>query len=581
MEQYIKQLDDEVEHVQSAGKEASKLNPSIIIPWYSSALDNMTRHNDYPTLHSLFLKELHKVILELGSYMRNLVHTQHAFLQEDGLFESEITATTKLALGYYQYARSLCRALLKTEASEAAIKGIACFVQLIAMPEYISTAEHFSFFQRLRQESNQKDLSGLVSIRIRHQSTFHFANTRRALTHEVFHHVGNRKRAERADAIVCVLSRWLCNLLVFDCSFAWSPNDGIRVEDAKLIEAFFKETKPKRDGERKKRVDELYEQAMKVVIWTLKSEFGKDMDLTHLFLIKDHLARVFVKLLQGKREYSDDDGKKEFDFSVNVLNYNIELRKHLLSSFITWYSQQSVANAACESNVYAFIRRVADSRLGYINKYIAAIQIAVNKLLSGMPTASSIYEDLDTNFDVNPPKEELKRREPDPKKDSNDYDLYSKNWPSIEKMVNIVCDATVEAFCDAAMLQLLQPMPTFAKYLENICYNPTQQRGEADAYRVYLVYWVIFAKKEWDAGYHDQAIKEIGRTASYLVPLIDYLGKTVKEFSASTLKENELFKSWEDDEEAFINLFELAQSLRNEHPYQKSPEENIANTLQN
>jgi len=172
--------------------------------------------NRLPEFHARFLKTLHDVTSSIGSFMHNIVRTHSAFWEEGGLFENDITVTTKLALGYYYYIKKLCSLLLLQDVigdykQVACFVRFDCFVRPDAMLTPVSVTEHFAILSRLHQESmvDDKDFKGLLTFRLSHHIAFDFRDVRRVLTHECLHFLGNRKRSKRAKAIVKALCIWL------------------------------------------------------------------------------------------------------------------------------------------------------------------------------------------------------------------------------------------------------------------------------------------------------------------------------------------------------------------------------------
>jgi len=537
-----------------------------------------TIFHELPILHAKILKTTHSIFTTIGDFMRNLVHTHIAFLEEGSLFGSDITGTTKLVHGYYWYVTELCNKLMNNPCVTRRvgdIKSIACFIRLDAMKESANATEHFSASQKLQQEAKVDELHSLISIGIAHHNAFKFHQVRRALTHECLHHVGDRNRVLRASAVTEVLCHWLCDRLLFiiepSSLYQELPSDVLP-----LIHDFINcmDLKEKREELRENKLNDLVKKSTEYMKSKLNKAFDAESDSNQLnWALLDFLNKAlnafFTEMLSGNTMYGVN---KHFDIIVEAVNHGTELREQLLSHFMVWSSRQNNDgnDISRHSAAYNFVQQFAYDRWHLIQEELRQFQEFSNSLLGGTAIDTLIYHNLSVetvgdnagDLDTQP---KLQRRNIDELNNTTKNEIDIANRVSMRQMIDIICSATCEAFCDIGTLLLLSDS-TVKDYCELLRLPEDLELIEwKEIFRIYLVFSVVdttaFTKDpQYITKYETIKMRLNNELAYMLIPIVDYLKTTTSQFCS--LKNDALFGAWETNQDAFTQLFKWAQELR-------------------
>jgi len=575
------------EHLASAAKKG--INPEIM-PMLKSALEMLSYlaseyHNSVldiakdfdqpnfeptylsdslPRSYSNFLVTFQEVLTSIGTFTFNIARTHESFLEAGGFFEDDVSITTSMTYGYYYFVREISKELLKIgERNPGNVTNCAYFVRLDAKPSRVITREHFGFLQRSKQNDYNPDLQTLISLRIAHHIAFEFERVRRDLTHECLHHIGERNRDMRADAILETLCRWFGDQI-----FQHSFNEEVYREKAEMQDAlsirmmeFFN------DDVQDNVISKVYEELLEPIVHHLKNLMlrlaknkykegvadGVDtFNWTFIHSLKKCINEIFESFFEYEKHPSN-----WHDFVKLVIDKNVELKRKYLAIFLDWNRKKQCHNEDSKLMAdYEAIRILADEKHQSISSEFGKYRELVYQLLGGFAIPHTIYLD----FDVDEKGNLITKK---PSAPSHQEPTYRQKLTNVSKFLDYVCDAATESFCDIGMLKLF-PETTPKQYFENL--ELAHKRPEYTDYRIYLVYKAFYAKEnELLPAEFANAMKDISPDMEfYLEPLIAYLKESTDSILQVKQNNPSLFIDWKDNEQAFMQLYSWGQLLREE-----------------
>ena len=182
------------------------LKPNIII------FSKMLMSNNEFALNSV--RQCNNALLSIGSfvttlseYLSNLLHLHRNFLEERGMFDFNISSSTKLLIAYNQFANYIKDMLLDMEYDSNSEKRNISIYVTSRLDSKITSSKLFDYMENFGIQDT------LININIPTSCLFNITENLSCIIHEVAHFVGPRKRQNRAIALTKTVSKVIASNL--------------------------------------------------------------------------------------------------------------------------------------------------------------------------------------------------------------------------------------------------------------------------------------------------------------------------------------------------------------------------------
>lgn len=390
--------------------------------------------------YEIFLDQMQTVISEFGAQIGDLIHMQQNRLEDRGVYHNDVAATAKLSLGYYSYAKLVSDALFLTDQSDATHSDenpFSFYINLESTCDRVNATEHFNIVLNYQHQHELPTKGALVGIDISRQriSDIHYVKV--AITHEIAHFVGWRNRAFRAECIINSVCKMMARILI--------PDLHLKEGEDPILKVFYNDReKALKDTIESIRI-EFVERIGKGIREVFRLRFKNDLKWAFQINCED-LLKLILQCWFGSPdtdiEYGSIIMNNYIDIPVLVANLNVDLHERWSEIAFNWIRESGKRPGDVMKSMFDFFA----SPVQLLNSAVTETKKRIDVLMGGTVQWPQCFY----NMQYDKENERLKERT----RDVADEHL-ALNSRSLYGIIHDICDTYSEAYCDLAMVKLL------------------------------------------------------------------------------------------------------------------------------
>lgn len=393
-------------------------------------------------MYSLFLSQIQSVISKLGNQVRDLMHMQQDRLEDRGIFRNDVSATAKLCLGYYSYAKLLSDALFDTDKdsiTHSKKNPFAFYINLDTMNDRVTATEHFGMLLDYQHQKCEPTKAAVVGIDISRQCVGDIFYVKSAITHEIAHFVGWRNRPFRAKCMIRSIAIMLSLFLI--------PDIHCKSDAKEPISQMFNDER-KKFAELTESIRKQFVESIDKSIW---DAFNECLDNNLNWAIQKNCEDIIIIILQSwlgnptaNNTLKDVTGIPYVDIPSMVVNLNAELHQKWGQVAFDWLETKNMELNSAIDFLYDYLA----GPVYLLNDRIYDTKNRIDDLINGDVFSPNSF--CNVRYDEKSEKISLRTSV------DSWYEMrVSQEKKSLSSYVRTICNTYSEVYCDLIMVKLL------------------------------------------------------------------------------------------------------------------------------